>query len=490
MVRRQPSITNHAAGGAGEDWRNPDDFVAWIGSKTLLSTQPVRLARPSLAWHAAPRVCGDDVAMPHLVQLLLLLALVIAAAKLSGAAATRLGQPAVFGELLAGLVLGPTVLNISSWAIFTRAEPGAVAAPPLFGVINDVADIGVVLLMLVAGLETDLDQMRRVGRAALSSAIAGVVLPMLAGVAVASAYGLPIWWTGVFIGTILTATSVSISAQVLMELGVLASKEGATILAAAVIDDVIGIVVLSLVVAFAQATGGVSGTALLVLAGRMALFFAMAVWLGRFFEPVLAWGEGLGVSQGLLATVAVLGFLYAWAADFVGGVATITGSYVAGVLLSRTRFKPRIDAGVHPLTYSILVPVFFISIGLRANGRELGSQAWFTVTLIVVAIAAKILGCGGAARASGFTPLESLRVGLGMISRGEVGLIVAGYGLSHGVIDRTVFSAAVLMVLATTMVTPPLLRLAYPRARHGPPVAVEEAFTAVPAAVHERRDDS
>jgi len=426
--------------------------------------------------------------MSHLLQLLLLLSLVIAAAKLAGAAATRLGQPAVFGELLAGLLLGPTILNVLSWSVFGGAAGAAAAAsPPLSGVIIDFADVGVILLMLVAGLETDLDQMRRVGTAAFWSATGGVVLPMLGGIGVASAFGMPVFWTGVFVGTILTATSVSISAQVLMELGVLKSKVGATILGAAVIDDVIGIIVLSVVVAFAQASGGVSGSQLLLILGRMVLFFVAAIWLGRYFERILAWGDGLGVSQGLLATVTILGFAYAWAAEYVGAVATITGSYLAGVLLTRTRFKRRIDEGVHPLTYSILVPVFFISIGLRANGRELGPQAWFTISLVLVAIVGKIIGCGGLARVCGFTRIESLRVGLGMISRGEVGLIVAGYGLSHGVIGQEVFSAAVLMVLATTMVTPPLLRLAYPSMTRPVGVAVEEAFTTIPSEVHGAR---
>jgi Kef-type K+ transport system membrane component KefB len=326
--------------------------------------------------------------------------------------------------------------------------------------------------------------MRRVGTAAFWSATGGVVLPMLGGIVVAWLFGMPVLWTGVFVGTILTATSVSISAQVLMELGVLKSKEGATILGAAVIDDVIGIIVLSVVVAFAQATGVVSGSQLLAIVGRMLLFFGAAIWIGRSFERILAWGDGLGVSQGLLATVTILGFAYAWAAEYVGAVATITGSYLAGVLLTRTSFKTRIDEGVHPLTYSILVPVFFISIGLRANGRELGPQAWFTVSLVLVAIVGKIIGCGGLAKACGFTNLESLRVGLGMISRGEVGLIVAGYGLSHGVIGQDVFSAAVLVVLATTMATPPLLRLAYPRGGRQGRVAVEEAFTTIPGEVH------
>ena len=425
--------------------------------------------------------------MSHLLQILLLLSLVIAAAKLAGAAAGRIGQPAVFGELLVGLILGPTILNVLSWPLFSAvvAEAGSRASVPLLGLLNDLADVGVILLMLVAGLETDLHQMRRVGRAAFWSAAGGVVLPMMGGIMTAAAFGMPVFWTGIFVGTILTATSVSISAQVLMELGVLKSKEGSTILGAAVIDDVMGLIVLSVVVAFAQASGGASALQLLAIVGRMALFFGVAILVGRLFNRILDWGDGLNVSQGLLATVTLLAFLYAWAAEYVGQVAAITGSYLAGVLLTQTRFKKRIDESVHPLTYSVLVPVFFISIGLRANGRELGPHAAFTATLILVAIVSKVIGCGSLARMCGFSNLESTRVGLGMISRGEVGLIVAGYGLSHGVIGQDVFSAAVLMVLATTMITPPLLRLAYPRARRRPHVALEEAITAIPDEVHE-----
>ncbi len=425
--------------------------------------------------------------MSHLLQILLLLSLVIAAAKLAGAAATRVGQPAVFGELLVGLLLGPTVLNVLSWPIFTATltETAGPAGAPLFGLINDLADVGVILLMLVAGLETDLDQMRKVGTAAFWSAAGGVVLPMIGGILTAAAFGMPVFWTGIFVGTILTATSVSISAQVLMELGVLKSKEGATILGAAVIDDVMGLIVLSVVVAFAQAGGGGSALQMTVIVGRMLLFFGAAVLVGRYFEPIAAWGDSLGVSQGLLATVTLLAFLYAWAAEYVGGVAAITGSYLAGVLLTRTSFKTRIDEGVHPLTYSLLVPAFFISIGLRANGRELGPHAAFTVVLLLVAIVGKIVGCGALAGMCGFSNRESLRVGVGMISRGEVGLIVAGYGLSHGVIGQDVFSAAVIMVLGTTMITPPLLRLVYPTVATRPHVAVEEAFTAIPDDVHD-----
>jgi Kef-type K+ transport system membrane component KefB len=164
----------------------------------------------------------------------------------------------------------------------------------------------------------------------------------------------------------------------------------------------------------------------------------------------------------------------------VGGVAAITGSYLAGVLFAQTRFKAAIDHGIHPLTYSMLVPVFFISIGLLANGRALGDRVLFTVLLAVVAIVTKAVGCASFARLSGFTTTEAVRVGAGMISRGEVGLIVAGYGLANGLIGLDVFSAAVIMVLATTMVTPPLLRLTFPRRPSITPPPVEETIGSEP----------
>ena len=423
--------------------------------------------------------------MSHLLQLLTLLSLMVAGAKLAGAAAVRVGQPAVFGEILIGLLLGPTFVNVLEWPVFVpTAVPhlAGVAPAPLMAVVQDLADVGVILLMFVAGLETDVDEMRRTGDVAFWSAAGGVVLPMAGGIATAAAFGMPIFWEAIFVGTILTATSVSISAQTLMELGVLRSKEGSTILGAAVIDDVMGLVVLSIVVAFAQASDpGVVQILAIVL--RMAAFFVAALLVGRHFERIAAWGDRLGVSQGLLATVTVIAFVYAWAAEYVGGVAAITGSYVAGVLLTQTSFKKRIDAGVHPLTYSLLVPIFFISIGLRANGRDLGAHAAFTVALVFVAIGAKAIGCGALAKICGFSPRESLRVGVGMISRGEVGLIVAGYGLGHGLIGQDVFSASVIMVLVTTMTTPPLLRLVFPAVeRHH--VAVEEAIARRPDDVH------
>jgi Kef-type K+ transport system membrane component KefB len=405
---------------------------------------------------------------------------VVAAAKTAGAFANRLHQPSVFGEILIGLLLGPTLLNILGWPVFAPAE--GIGGAPLLDLVRDLAQIGVLLLMFVAGLETDLVMMRHVGKVAFWSAFGGVMLPMIFGAMTAVAFGLPLYWEGIFIGAILTATSVSISAQTLLEIGALRTREGSTILGAAVIDDVMGIIVLSLVVALAKTSGtgtGFDWAALGIVMVRVTLYFTAAIVARRLLPPVLRWASTLGVSQAVLSAGLVIMFIYAWAAEYIGAVAAITGSYLAGVLIAQTDFKKKIDAGIHPLTYSIFVPLFFISIGLEANGRELGPRAMFTVALVLVAIAAKAIGCGVFARLFGFSTRESVRVGVGMISRGEVGLIVAGYGLANGLIGSDVFSASVLMVLVTTMVTPPLMRLVFPR-HVFVPATVEETIAGPP----------
>ena len=269
-------------------------------------------------------------------------------------------------------------------------------------------------------------------------------------------------------GTILTATSVSISAQTLMELKVLRSKEGTTILGAAVIDDVLGIIVLGVVTALsavgaAQAaeTAGI-GTVLSIIFW-MALYFVVFWVVGRrYLERFCALVSKIPASEALLAAVLVVIFFYAWAAEFMAHLAAITGSYLAGVLFAQTRFKEEIDAKVHPLTYSLFVPIFFVSIGLQANARELGGEVWFGLAIVGMAILTKVVGCFLGSRTTGFDNKQSLRVGIGMVSRGEVGLIVAGGGISRGIIGQDIFSVMVLMVLVTTMITPLLLRYVFP----------------------------
>ena len=430
--------------------------------------------------------------MPHLLQLLLLLVIIVFAAKAAGALSVRFGQPAVFGEILIGLLLGPTVIDL------LHLWPFAASHDSLAATIKDFSEIGVILLMFVAGLETDLEEMKRVGRVAFWAATGGVVLPMLGGAIVSRAFGYG-WRESIFIGTVLTATSVSISAQTLMELDALKTKEGSTILGAAVIDDVMGIIVLSFVVAFSAVGGAGAATEAtlpamisqaLFNAGKaaeialvvvlMLVFFAASIWFGwRYFDRLLERARRIPASQALLAVTVGMALLYAFFAQYVGQVAAITGSYIAGVLFSRTRFKREIDKGIHPLTYSILVPIFFISIGLEANGRAMfgdSSKLSLMAAILAVAIVGKVIGSGLLARLSGFTSIESLRVGVGMISRGEVGLIVAGVGLAGGVIDREIFSIMVMMVLVTTMVTPLLLRRVFPPCEEAAGVEVFEAI--------------
>lgn len=472
--------------------------------------------------------------MSHLLQLLLLLAVILAASKYAGALSLRIGQPAVFGEIALGLLLGPTILDIINWHIggfyiFGGVPPEglgqvaqafAVAGGPLGGytgqavldTLKDIAEIGVILLMFMAGVETDLPGVLRVGKVAFWAAVGGVIAPMASAAFASTLFtrlGLPFsLYEAIFIGAVLTATSVSISAQTLMELGRLKSKEGSTILGAAVIDDVIGIIVLSFVIAFKpvgvgntsgapvqlldwimrgltaaglpDGAAGVVRIALLIL--MMALFFFTAIKADRWFiQPMLKRFERLPVTEGLLAGTLLIGALYAWGAEWIGNVAAITGSYTAGVLISRHHIKEAVAEKLHTITYSFFVPVFFISIGLQANARPIFAPLahpaamsreqwlwfWFAVAIVVLAVLAKVLGCFVGARLTGFNWNESYKVGVGMISRGEVGIIVALVGLNAGIIDRQVFSVMILMVLVSTLVTPLWLKAVFRREANG-----------------------
>ena len=437
--------------------------------------------------------------MNHLLQLLLILSVIVVFAKVAGAISVRFGQPAVFGEIAMGLIMGPTVLNVLYWPIFSHFDAhsagpvaslinaahqsgllnGSASSVYLESLIKDLAEIGVILLMFVAGMETDLQEMRRVGKTAFWAAMGGLFFPFVAGALATSYFGYPLYWEAIFIGTILTATSVSISAQTLMELKALRSREGTTILGAAVIDDVLGIILLGLVTALSVARaveeGGSGGAGQITwIVVRMAAYFVIFWFLGRrYLEKWCNHIRKLPASQALLAFVLVVAFLYAWAAEYFAHLAAITGSYMAGVLFAQTRYKNEIDPEIHPLTYSLFVPIFFVSIGLQANARELGEAIPFLITIVGLAIVTKIAGCFLGARVTGFSGIESLRVGVGMVSRGEVGLIVAGVGLTRGLIDQNMFSVMVIMVLVTTMATPIMLRYVFPRVKEVPAVVFE-----------------
>jgi Kef-type K+ transport system membrane component KefB len=393
--------------------------------------------------------------MPPIVPLLLGLALVIAAAKLGGWASNRLGQPAVMGELAVGLVLGPSLLDVFGQPYFADAHTAET--------LIELGEIGVIFLMFTAGLEVHLSDFAKAGRPAVFAGILGVLVPVILGAAATLPFGYDAE-RAVFVGIVLSATSVSISAQTLMELGLLRSREGLTLLGAAVVDDVLAIAVLSAFVAIVAGDGGSAwGLAWIIL--RMFLFLGGAFLLGSWLLPRLArWAERLPVSEGLmsLVVVAVLGF--AWASEAVGGVAAITGAFLAGVALSQSQVKDDIERGMHTLTYALFVPVFLVGIGLTADARSLsGADVGLAVAISLTALVSKLVGAGAGARLGGMNWGQALRVGVGMISRGEVGLIVAAVGVTAGVIDEAVFTVVVVMVLVTTLAAPPLLRLAFRR---------------------------
>lgn len=402
----------------------------------------------------------------HLLQFLLLLALIIAAAKAGGWASLRIGQPAVLGEIMAGVLLGPSALHLLSWPVFSGANQGAVIA--------HLANLGVIFLMFVAGLETDLHRMRMVGVPAALAGTAGVVVPLVLGMVVALPFGYSLAQSA-FIGIVLTATSVSITVQTLIELGQLTSKEGTTLLAAAVIDDVIALLVLSAFIAFVGA-GGAGAAGIGALALRIVLFFAVAILLGAWaMRRMLKTALQLPVSEGLLAATIAVMLLYAWAAEAFGHVAAITGAYVAGVLVAQAGFREEIEHKLREFIYAVLVPVFFISIGLQTDIRALGiDDVPFAFLVIAAAIVGKIIGCGAGALAGGFTPPEALRIGAGMVSRGEVGLILATIGVQTGLLTERGFAVMVVMVIATTVITPVLLRWAFPKPRLTEAEAVAE----------------
>lgn len=249
--------------------------------------------------------------------------------------------------------------------------------------------------------------------------------------------------------------------RTLMELGALRRREGTAILGAAVVDDVLGILLLSFFIAFTSETAADAGLwSLAVIVGKMVLFFAVAVLGGGVVLPrVVRWVGDLPVSEGLVAAALVGALAFAWLSEALGGISLIVGAFIAGALLSRTDLRERIEERLHGLAYGFLVPIFFIGIGLQANLQTIAAgDLVFLVALCVVAVVSKVVGCGAGALGAGMTGRESLRVGVGMVSRGEVGLIVASVGVSAGLVSAQVFSIVVVMVIVTTLVTPVLLR--------------------------------
>ena len=382
------------------------------------------------------------------VEALLPIALMLLAAKIAGLLSLRIGMPAVFGELLVGLALGPSLFNVVELDKTTKV----------------IAEIGVVLLMFMAGMETDVDDMRRVGRPAFFTAIGGMALPIIGGTAAMLLFEADIK-TALLVGAVLMATSVSISAQTLRELGLMRTREGTVVLGAAIIDDVLGVLIFAVVMNLMLGTGDLLTTVL-----SMVLFIPVAWIVADKAIPYLRrFEQRITQKETILAILIAIILFYAWSAEAFGSVAAIIGAYVLGVVIARHVEHHHVaHEGVSAVGYGIFIPIFFVSIGLQANINDVIGAPLLVIVLTVLGIITKLLGGGLGARAGGITWRNSWLVGAGMISRGEVALVLAGVALSAGAIDTSIFSALIVMAVVTTLVTPPLLRLLAPATTTAP----------------------
>ena len=376
------------------------------------------------------------------------LAIIVIFAKIFGILARKLRAPQVVGEIIAGLLIGPSVLGLVNLSDF----------------LSQMAEIGVILLMFSAGLETNLHDLIKTGFKATLIACAGVFVPLLGGTVLYGAYygfsevGTPEFYSAVFIGVILTATSVSITVQALREMGKLKGTIGTTILSAAIIDDVIGIIVLTIVIGLSEGSAG-AGTVCL----KTALFFVFAIVVGliiykifRFFDNKYPHTRRIPI-MGLAICLA-----FAYIAEKFFGIADITGAYVAGIILCNIRDSEYIAEKMDINSYMLFGPIFFASIGLKTDISEMNlSILLFAVCFVLVGLVCKIVGCGLVARACRFSWADSLKIGVGMMTRGEVALIVSQKGLSVGLVNPVYFTAVILLIITSSILTPIILKILY-----------------------------
>lgn len=389
--------------------------------------------------------------MTPFLQLIFLIALTLFVAKIAGYISIRLGQPSVLGELIVGVILGPSFINLLNLPFIDQKSMGEI--------LHLMGEIGVLLLMFIAGMELEFSELRHTGRVAALAGTLGVVVPVLLGCGVGLLFQMETR-SALFLGLALGATSVSISAQTLLEMKVLRTRVGFGLLGAAVFDDILVILLLSIFFAFVDGSGNV-GSILLVF-GRMFLFFAFAAAFGLWILPrVIRRVRNLPVSQPVLSLAVVVMFGYGLAAELMGGMAAITGAFLAGLMFARSPEKDVLAPRISALAYGFFVPIFFVNIGLDVHLETLSSGLLLTIILIIAAVVGKFVGAGLGAYWGGFSRREAAQLGAGMISRGEVGLIVASVGAAAGLVSDIEFSAIVEMVVVSTLITPPALRLLF-----------------------------
>lgn len=376
------------------------------------------------------------------------LAIIIISAKLLGLAAKKLKAPQVVGQIAAGLIIGPCVLNWVGQSEF----------------ISLMAEIGVVLLMFSAGLETNLKELVKTGPVALSVACAGVFVPLVTGWALYGCFygfapfGTDEFFRGVFIGTIMTATSVSITVQTLRELGHLKGKVGTIIVSSAIIDDVLGIILLTFVIGFKSADAKPLDVVI-----KTVLFIVFSIAVGFGIYVLFKFLDKRSFHHRRIPIFGLaLCFVMAYSAEKFFGIADITGAYVAGIILCNLRDAEYIAGKMDISSYMLFGPVFFASIGLKTNFDGFTVQLlWFSLAFAFAAMAAKVVGCGLMAKAWKFSNRDALKFGVGMMTRGEVALIVSQKGLAVGMVEPKYFTSVILLILLSSVASPILLKLLY-----------------------------
>lgn len=376
------------------------------------------------------------------------LAIIVIAAKFFGIVARKLKAPQVVGEIIAGLIIGPSILGWVNQTDF----------------LVQMAEIGVILLMFSAGLETDLKELMKTGPIATLIACAGVFIPLVCGAFLYMAfYGVSPWgseefYKAVFIGTILTATSVSITVQSLKEMGKLKGKIGTTILSAAIIDDIIGIVVLTFVIGFKNPE---SKPMTVVI--NTVLFFVFAIVVGFISYKIF---KKVDARYPHTRRIPIAGLAYCLALAYIAeeyfGIADITGAYVAGIILCSIRDSEYIAEKMDINSYMLFGPVFFASIGLKTSidNVTVGILV-FSLAFVAVGLVSKIIGCGLVAKLCKFNNSDALKIGVGMMTRGEVALIVSQKGLSVGLLNPAYFTSVILLIIVSSISTPIILKVLY-----------------------------
>ena len=382
------------------------------------------------------------------------LAIIIFAAEIMGLLSKKCKAPQVVGQIIAGLLIGPAILNIVQPSDF----------------LNQMAEIGVVLLMFSAGLETDLKELIRTGPLALAVACVGVAVPLFGGFVLFSllmyggfpTVGSPEFFRALFIGSIMTATSVTISVQTLRELGHLKGRVGTLILSAAIIDDVIGIIVLTFVISLSG--GDTSGnSSILKVLIQILLFFVVTIGVGILVYKLF---KLLNKKYEHRRRIPIFGLAFALLMSFVAeeffGIADITGAYAAGIILSSIKDSDYVAQKMDISSYMIFGPIFFVHIGLKTSFSDMtGELMVFSILFVIVSLITKVIGCGLTAKLAKNSWKDSLKVGVGMMTRGEVALIVASKGLNVGLMDQKYFVAVILLIICSSVVTPIILKLLY-----------------------------